>query len=402
MSPDIFLNPNVASTVDAEPLDQAPLDFHRRLPGYAPTRLADAPSLAQLLGVGSVWVKDESSRLGLPAFKILGASWATYRALDQRLGGFVPWETLDDLKAQLDPLRPLVLAAATDGNHGRAVARMARLLGLEAHIFVPHGMALARIQAIEGEGAALTVVDGTYDDAVARSAQAAGERCLVISDTAWPGYEQVPRWVIDGYSTIFHEIDEELARRGEPWPDLVAVQIGVGALAAAVVRHYRRAEDRGWKIEDSDSAGHPPSSILHPRIVGVEPASAAALLASMRAGRMVEVPGPHDSIMAGLNCGAPSPVAWPIVSTGINLFVAIEDERARQAMRALAADGIVAGETGAAGAAGLLDLLTGPDAAALRDALGITPRTRVLLLATEGATDSVAYAQIVGSDTMTR
>ncbi len=116
----------------------------------------------------------------------------------------------------------------------------------------------------------------------------------------------------------------------------------------------------------------------------------------MRAGRMVEVPGPHDSIMAGLNCGAPSPVAWPVVSAGIDLFMAVEDERARQAMRALAADGIVAGETGAAGAAGLLDLLTGQDAAAWRETLGITPATRVLLIATEGATDPAAYAQIVG------
>jgi diaminopropionate ammonia-lyase len=397
MSPDIFLNPHVAPTVDADPLDQAPLDFHRRLPGYAPTRLADAPSLAQLLGVGAVWVKDESSRLGLPAFKILGASWATYRALDQRLGGFAPWETLDDLKAQLEPLRPLTLAAATDGNHGRAVAHMARLLGFEAHIFVPRGMALARIQAIEGEGAALTIVDGTYDDAVARSAQVAGERCLVISDTAWPGYEQVPRWVIDGYSTIFHEIDEELARRGEPWPDLIAVQIGVGALAAAVVRHYRGHDHRPRTTDHRQDVSR--SSVVGRRlsVVGVEPASAAALLASMRAGRMVEVPGPHDSIMAGLNCGAPSPVAWPVVSTGIDLFVAVEDERARQAMRALAADGVVAGETGAAGAAGLLDLLSGPEAAALRDALGITPTTRVLLIATEGATDPVAYTQIVAT-----
>jgi diaminopropionate ammonia-lyase len=401
MNPRIFLNPHAALTLDGDPPDQAPLEFHRRMPGYAPTRLAGAPGLAALLGVGAVWVKDESSRFGLPAFKILGASWATYLAQRQRLGhDFAPWETLDDLKAQLEPLRPLALAAATDGNHGRAVAHMARLLGLEAHIFVPAGTAAARIQAIEGEGAAVTVVDGTYDDAVARSAEEASERCLVISDTAWPGYEQVPRWVIDGYSTIFREIDDELARRGEPWPDLVAVQIGVGALAAAVVRHYRgsRIEDRGSPRQPLDpppSILYTLSSIFHPRIVGVEPTRAAAMLASMQAGRMVEVPGPHDSIMAGLNCGAPSPVAWPVVSAGIDLFVAVEDERARQAMRALAADGIVAGETGAAGAAGLLDLLTGPDATALREALGVTPTTRVLLIATEGATDPESYARIV-------
>jgi diaminopropionate ammonia-lyase len=272
---------------------------------------------------------------------------------------------------------------------------MARLLGLAARIFVPAGAAAARISAIEGEGAVVTIVDGTYDDAVARSAAEAGERCLVISDTAWPGYQQVPRWVIDGYSTIFHEIDDQLARRGEPWPDLIAVQIGVGALAAAVVRHYRRDDHRPLTTDHRPSVSR--SSVVGRRlsIVGVEPTRAAAMLASMRAGRMVAVPGPHDSIMAGLNCGTPSLVAWPVVSTSVDLFMAVEDQGACMAMRALAADGIVAGETGAAGAAGLLDVLAGPDAAPLRAALGVTPTTRVLLIATEGATDPQAYARIV-------
>ncbi|HET9223213.1 MAG TPA: pyridoxal-phosphate dependent enzyme, partial [Roseiflexaceae bacterium] len=131
MAADIFYNPNVIRTFDGAPPGRTPLEFHRRLPGYAPTPLVDAPGLAARLGVAKVWVKDESSRLGLPAFKILGASWATYKALEQHLGHtFAPWRTLDELAGQLAPLRPLRLAAATDGNHGRAVANMARLLGL--------------------------------------------------------------------------------------------------------------------------------------------------------------------------------------------------------------------------------------------------------------------------------
>src|SRR5262245_353351 len=229
---------------------ESTLQFHRRLPEYAPTPLVEAKSLAHQLGVGKLWVKDESSRLGLPSFKILGASWATYKALG-RLPGMQlqlqpgSWGNIADLADRLVSLRPLTLVAATDGNHGRAVARMAALLGLEALIFVPDDMAQARRDAIAAEGARVVPVQGSYDDAVRLSAQAAGAgttRMLIISDTSWPGYEQTPREVIAGYSTIFREIDAELEERGEDAPDLVIVQMGVGALAAAVVQHYRSVD----------------------------------------------------------------------------------------------------------------------------------------------------------------
>ncbi len=334
-----------------------------------------------MLGVGEVLLKDESSRLGLPAFKILGASWAVYRACEARAGGALSaWQTIDELAQQLAPLRPMTLAAATDGNHGRAVAHMAALLGFAARIYVPAGTAQARIDGIASEGASVVVVDGTYDDAVARAAEDASERCLVISDTSWPGYEEVPRWVMEGYSTILWEVDDELRKRGEKDPDLVAVQVGVGALAAAVVQHYRQ-----------------PDRDPQPRLLSVEPLRAACMLASMEAGEIVSVPGPHDSIMAGLNCGRPSIIAWPIVSAGIDAFVAVSDERAREAMRALARAGVVAGETGAAGLAGLIELLTGPENAEYRAKLGVNESTRVLLFVTEGATDPQAYREIVGA-----
>ena len=219
-----------------------------------------------------------------------------------------------------------------------APSRMSRrCFGFDAQIYVPAGTAQARIDGIASEGAQVEIVAGTYDDAVARAAQDAGERCLVISDTSWPGYEEIPRWVMEGYSTIMGEIDDELARRGEKQPDLLAVQFGVGALAAAVVRHYRERAPND-----------------RPKILSVEPLHAACMLASMEAGEVVTVPGPHDSIMAGLNCGRPSLIAWPIVSRGIDAFIAIPDERAREAMRALAAAGIVAGETGGS-ASGRID-----------------------------------------------
>ncbi len=367
-------NPLAAKEWDLDPAGRDPMGFHRRLPEYAATPLVNAPGLARSLGVGKVWVKDESWRLGLPAFKILGASWAVYRALEERSGGIGGWGDVEELRGRLAPLLPLTLAAATDGNHGRAVARMAGLLGLGARIFVPADMAPARIEAIRSEGAEVVVVRGTYDEAVARSAEEADGRCLVISDTSWPGYEDVPRWVIDGYSTILWEVEDELGRLGEGGPTLVVVQIGVGAFASAVTRHFR-------------SPGVSP----RPKILGVEPAPAACALHSAEAGGIVHLPGPHDSIMAGLNCGSPSVVAWPTISKGIDVFVEIEDDWAREAMRMLAGAGLVSGETGAAGLAGLLAVAREGD----RAALGLAEEARVLVFNCEGATDPGAYGRIL-------
>src|SRR5919106_4905364 len=365
----LYLNDQVRP-LDAPP-SRAPLAFHRKLPGYEATPLLAADGLAAELGAGRLWVKDESSRLGLPSFKILGASWGVYRAIERYAGGLIAWSSLEELSAQLERLRPLSLAAATDGNHGRAVARMARLLGFGARIFVPEGTSPARIAAIESEGALCDVVEGTYDDTVIRSAEEASEDCLVISDTSWPGYEDVPRWVIEGYATIFWEIEDAI----EGAADLVTIQLGVGAMGAAAVRHFRRP-------------GAPPT-----RMLGVEPDRAACVLASMEAGEVITIPGPHDSIMAGLNCGTPSIVAWPWVSTGFDAYLAIDDDRARHAMRALARAGIVAGETGAAGVAALIELTETGGA----ERLGINDNGSVLVLCTEGATDPTAYDAIIAT-----
>ena len=376
----VFPNPQATQQLEGEIPGGEAFDFHQKLPGYRESPLIDAPGIADVLGVGKVWVKDESSRFDLPAFKFLGASWAIYRVLLERSGGAIgPWQTFDDLRERFAPLKPLTLIAATDGNHGRAIARMAHLLGIASHIFVPRGMAQARIDAIEGEGANVTIVNGSYDDAVTRAAALASENALVISDTAWDGYTQIPRWIMEGYTTILRELDDQLAATGSPRVDLVAAQMGVGGLATAVVWHYRR-----------------PELANQPKIVGVEPLAADALLESARAGRMVEVPGPHTSIMAGLCCGVPSLVAWPILSSGIDVFVAIDDEWAREAMRELAKAGVVSGETGAAGLAGLLALLSGPERGQHRQLLRLTPESQVVVISTEGATDPVAYQHIVG------
>jgi diaminopropionate ammonia-lyase len=214
---------------------------------------------------------------------------------------------------------------------------------------------------------------------VARSAQDAGERCLVISDTSWPGYERVPAWVIEGYGTIFAEIDEALEHARRPQPDVVVVPIGVGALAAAAVRHF-------WSLPGG-----------RPRLVGVEPTSAACVLESVAAGRIVTLGHPQTSIMAGLNCATPSLVAWPLISRGIDLYLAVPDRYIGEATRLLAADGIVAGECGAAGLAALSALATDGRLSEAREALALGPDSRVLLLSTEGATDPDAYRRIVDS-----
>ncbi|GAA3994621.1 diaminopropionate ammonia-lyase [Deinococcus rubellus] len=368
----LYFNPSVETFA---PKDKPGLlAFHRALPGYAPTPLVCAPALAAALGVQIAWVKDESSRLGLPAYKILGASWATFRELDACFGPFVPWTTLNELAAQIAGHGPITLVAATDGNHGRAVARMARWLNLNARILVPQDMVAARIDAIRQEGATVQVVPGTYDEAVTTAAQLADTAHIVISDTAWDGYTRVPGWVIDGYSTIFEEIEAQLIAQNAAQPDLVAVQMGVGSLAAAVIQHYRRPQCQA-------------------QVVGVEPVRAACVLKSLQAGRLTEVPGPHTLIMAGLNCGQTSPLAWLLLKGGLSASVAVSDKRAEQAMRLLAQDGVVSGESGAAGAGGLLELIG--DDNVTRQALGVHSGSRVLVISTEGATDPGAYHRIV-------
>ena len=350
-----------------------PLAFHRRLPGYAPTALVDAPEIAGALGVARVLVKVEASRFGLPAFKMLGASWATYQVLVGRLGCEPPWTTVPELAEQFASLQPLTLLAATDGNHGRAVAAMARLLGFDARIFVPDDMVAARIAGIESEGAEVEIVDGSYDDAVVRAAAAAGDRRLVISDTAWPGYTEPPRRVMEGYSTIFFEIEDALAHTGVPQPSIVFAPAGVGALAAATVAYVRGSAQPGT-------------------VVSVEPEDAACVLASCVAGAPTPVPGPHNSMMVGLNCGNVSPVAWTVLGRGLDWCVAVSDARTIDALHLLADCGIASGETGAASLAGALTVAAHRD----RSEVGLDADATVLLLCTEGVTDAVNYEAVVG------
>jgi diaminopropionate ammonia-lyase len=337
--------------------------FHRALPGYRPGPLVEAPGLAAELGLSRVCVKDETARFGLPAFKAMGASWAVAVALSLHLDEELrPEAGLEGLRRMLGD-RTMTLATATDGNHGRAVAWMARQLGLDAIILVPEGIPPGAAAAIAGEGAEVRVAGDTYDAAVARAAQLAGDDVLVVSDTSWPGYTAVPHAVLDGYSTILDEAREQLDSAGNGWPLVTVVPVGVGSLATAVVRGVHAA---AWNR----------------RIVSVEPEAAACLKLSLDAGQPVEVPGPHASVMAGLNCGSVSHMAWPELAAGISAGVAVSDADALWGVEALRAAGIDAGPCAGAGPAGLRALLADQDGC---DRLGIDANAEALLFATEGS-----------------
>ncbi len=331
-------------------------DYHRGLPGYAPTPLVALPQVAAELGLGRVLVKDESSRLGLPAFKMLGASWACHQVLAEHPGA--------------------ELVTATDGNHGRAVARMATHLGTRATIFIPAGMREHAAALIEGEGAHLVRVDGHYDDAVRAAADfaAADPSRALVQDTAWAGYEQVPTWVVQGYETLGEEIDEQLGHR----PDLLVVPAGVGSLAQALIAHYRASG-----TTDAPRGG------ATTRVLVVEPDTAACVVRSLAKGAPVSVET-GSSIMAGLNCGTLSTLAWPVLRDGCDAAITVTDEEALRASDDLLALGVHSGPSGAATYAGLRTALRHDS---LRLDLDLPEEAIVVLLSTEGWQNDTDPAQ---------
>jgi diaminopropionate ammonia-lyase len=342
---DLWLADPAPRTWTCPPAPSAPAAFHAGLPGYRPTPLHDLPALAIECGVRRVLVKDESARFGLPAFKALGVSYAIHRVLGEWTGGPRP-----------------ELVAATDGNHGRAVAAFARRLGLRAHVVLPSTVDPRAVAAIRAEQAAVTVLDGDYDGAVRWAAAQADSRpsAVLVQDTAWPGYTRIPQWIVDGYATLLVEIDAQLVARGEPDPALVVAPMGVGSLAQAVVTHYR-------------------SRRTGTALLGVEAETAACIRASLVAGR------PHTvttgaTIMDGLNCGTPSALAWPYLRDGLDAAVGVSDARSADAARDLAALGVPAGPCGAASLAAVRAL-----PADARARLGLTDGSCVVLLSTEGA-----------------
>jgi diaminopropionate ammonia-lyase len=335
--------------------------FHASIPGYAATRLVELSELALELDVGAVFVKEESDRFGLPAFKILGASWAVNRALSAHAGFEAPAADLAELR-QRAARTPVTLVTATDGNHGRGLARMAAILSLPARVYLPAGTPSAVVAAIAGEWAEVIETDLIYDDVVRAAADSTTGRPddLLIQDTAWLGYEEVPAWIVQGYHTLFEEIARQLGGRR---PDLVAVPTGVGSLLQAALEHYRA-----------------PSLPHRPAVLAVEPVSAACVTTSLAAGERVSVDTSIPTIMAGLNCGSVSTIAWPAIRHGLDAGVGVTDDQARDAVERLRELVVNAGPCGAASLAGVRIALADADR---RAALGVTGDSVVVLLSTE-------------------
>lgn len=352
-------------------------------PQYHETPLRPLDDVAERCGVGAVLLKDEAQRFGLGSFKAIGGAYGVLRALQSELRDRV------GLAATGEELRrgehrgataQIVLACATDGNHGRAVAWAARLFGCRCEVFVPRIVSAPRRQAIEDLGARVRVIDGTYDDALAAVHRAAAaDGWVVVSDQAHRGYETIPRDIMQGYALIADEVLQQWPY--EAPPTHVFLQAGVGGFAAAVCAHlWERCGQR------------------RPLPVCVEPLAADCVYRSAAAGRPARVPGALDTVMACLSCGEPSTLGWRILERGAAAFLAVDDQAAIDAMRLLArrrtGGRLVVGESGAAGLAGLLLLA---DDQAARAEIGLDGDARVLLFATEGATDPVSYASRVGA-----
>ncbi|QMW25826.1 threonine dehydratase [Aspergillus flavus] len=354
----IYFNP-AAANARCDPRDIHGLkEFHQSLPNYAPTPLTPVPELAKELGVRAVFVKDESDRFGLPAFKVLGASWGCYRAVTAHLG-LPPTVSLDELSARVKDAS-ITLIAATEGNHGRAVAFIARLLDSRADIFVPRSMDESTQQLIGSEGAQVIVVQGDYDQAVQEAADAAQalDGGILVQDTAFDGYEDIPAWIVEGYSTMMMEVDEQIAKEGLQC-NVVVTPVGVGSLAHAVARHC--------KSRDAPIS-----------VVAAEPDSAPCLHSSLRSGKPVTVQT-SPTIMDGMNCGTVSTTAWSDLERFVDACVTISSHECHAAVEYLATKSIKAGPCGAASLATLKRLAVTEEAQTL-----LNKDSVVVLLSTEG------------------
>jgi len=363
--------------------------FHRSLPGYRPTPLVRLKSLAERLGVAEIFVKDESSRFGLGAFKGLGAIYAIFLTACQKLG-LDPEKTT--FEALLCPeyraaLSELVFVTATDGNHGKGVAWAAGRLGCRSVVYMPQGTAQSRAAAIRKTGPAEVIVtELTYDEAVALAAAVAEEKgWLLMQDTAFAGYQEIPALITAGYTTLAMEALRQVQAYADTTPTHLFLQAGVGSMAAALLGHM------AVRLE-----AHCPAAIV------VEPKAAACFYESTKAGdgRAHSTAGYQETIMAGLNCGTPSAIAWPLLRDFADYFVKCPDYVAARGMR-LAANPFgrdprfVSGESGAV-CLGLVSLLLErPECAGVRRVMGFDRDSVLLLFSTEGATDPKCYEEIL-------
>ena len=371
--------------------------FHRQIPGYKMTPLRALPNLADMLGVGGIYIKDEAQRLELNSFKVMGGSFAVYRFIQKKLNmedKELTYEYLTSKECH-NLLGDITFCSATDGNHGRGLAWAAQKLGHKCQIYVHSETSQARIEAIRSYGAVITIVDGNYDDAVRQAAEDAEKNGWeVISDTSWDGYTEIPTWIMQGYTSLLLECQEQFAGMGLQKPTHVFVQAGVGALAASVVGFYTALFP-----ED------PPKFII------VEPNKAPCIYESIKAGdgQCHSVKGDLDTIMAGLACGDPSPIAFEILSNNADAFLSIPDYIAARGMRVLSCPitgdpFMISGESGAAPLGALYSVMTEKGAEELRNKLELNKNSRVFMINSEGNADPKHFRRIIwdGQDPVPR
>lgn len=361
--------------------------FHQSFPEYSVTPLVKLEVLAEELGVQSIYVKDESYRFGLNAFKVLGGSYAIAREIGRLLGLKEEELTLGRLLAPdvKERLGTLTFVTATDGNHGRGVAWTAQRLGHRAVVFMPKGTAAERLENIRRLGTEASITNVNYDDTVRLArAYAAEHKGIVVQDTSWEGYDEVPLHIMQGYTTMGSEIVEQLQAYGNIKPTHVFLQAGVGAMAGAMagfIADYYKEQ--------------------RPLITIVEPNQADCIYRTALAndGQLHAVGGALDSIMAGLCCGEPCSLGWRQLAAYADNFVAMPDRAAALGMRVLGSPmgsdaAVVAGESGAAGFGLAMAALWEQDLAELKRSLQLGAKSVILCISTEGATDVANYRRI--------
>ena len=363
--------------------------FHKSFPQYSVTPLAKLDHMAAYLGLDTLCVKDESYRFGLNAFKVLGGSFAMAKYIAGQLGRDVSEMTYDYLTSEdlKKDFGQATFFTATDGNHGRGVAWAANKLGQKAVVHMPKGSTKTRFDNIAREGAKVTIEEVNYDDCVRMAAAEAAqtEHGVIVQDTAWEGYTEIPSWIMQGYGTMGCEALEQLEGYGAERPDVVILQAGVGCMAGAICAYIVN------KFRDNP-----------PKIVIAEADIAACLYAGAVAGdgNYRTVGGDLQTIMAGLACGEPNIVCWDILRNHVTAFCACPDWVAAKGMRMLAAPikgdpAVTSGESGAVGMGLIATIMTDPDYADLKNALELNENSKVLLFSTEGDTDPDKYKKIV-------
>ena len=361
-------------------------NFHRSFPEYKETPLANLAALAKELGVAAIYVKDESYRFGLNAFKVLGGSYAIGNYIAKKLGAGIeelPYDRLTSPEIK-EKIGQITFVTATDGNHGRGIAWTANRLGQKAVVYMPKGSARERLRNIQALGVDASITELNYDAAV-RLAKEKAEKFgwVLVQDTSWDGYEEIPGWIMEGYTTMAAETTRQLKNEK---PTHIFLQAGVGAMSGAICGYFASLYGNEER----------------PIITVVEPDQANCIYRTAKAndGTLHFVTGDMNSIMAGLCCGEPCSIGWNVLKDHADHFISMPDPVAAKGMRILGnpLNGdprVVSGESGAATLGFVAEVLSNPDLVDLKNELQLNQDSRILCFSTEGDTDRENYRRIV-------